>query len=255
MHLSFDFSYAVFIFNLSELNSQLSRLYTLLFMLMLVLYFAFEMKQISEIWRASVGDVNDIAPGQLRQLFLDFFLEITMALFVMSAAASLVTKLPIPCLLILYSFLIPQIVHSVRSTVKKSKDFIFVSLISLTRLFPVYYFTWYPLNILGIHEPAIAIGVTIYVGLQFLIVMLQNCFGGAFFLARSMRPVPFDYRSVTPDPGSECAICLTAIEATDDAMVTPCQHPFHSECLRRWMDEQLVCPICRHPLPGIDFVN
>ncbi|KAI8926783.1 hypothetical protein BC831DRAFT_425303 [Entophlyctis helioformis] len=39
--------------------------------------------------------------------------------------------------------------------------------------------------------------------------------------------------------------------ATDrlNYMVTPCHHIFHTECLERWMEIKLECPVCRAELP------
>ncbi|KAF3781705.1 Peroxisome biogenesis factor 10, partial [Nymphaea thermarum] len=53
---------------------------------------------------------------------------------------------------------------------------------------------------------------------------------------------------------SDCVICMTAIELlqhSDDFMVTPCDHLFHSGCLQRWMDIKMECPTCRRPLPPV----
>ena len=35
-------------------------------------------------------------------------------------------------------------------------------------------------------------------------------------------------------------------------VVTPCDHVFHAECLRQWMDIKLECPVCRRPIPDLD---
>lgn len=31
---------------------------------------------------------------------------------------------------------------------------------------------------------------------------------------------------------------------------TPCNHFYHPECLKNWMDQKLECPTCRSRLPG-----
>ncbi|KAJ1729609.1 hypothetical protein LPJ61_003435 [Coemansia biformis] len=73
------------------------------------------------------------------------------------------------------------------------------------------------------------------------------------------------------DPSSSrhchtCAICLvsvaspaapeapTAPAATPPApahAVTPCRHVYHRDCLVRWMEIKLECPVCRAPLPPV----
>lgn len=49
----------------------------------------------------------------------------------------------------------------------------------------------------------------------------------------------------------ECVICYNPIEfsAGEDYMLTPCDHLFHGECLTRWTEVKLECPVCRCPLP------
>jgi hypothetical protein len=124
-------------------------------------------------------------------------------------------------------------------------------LISASRLVPVYYFTCYRNNILGIYSPTAAIATTAYVGLQLIFVLLQNWLGGAFFLSKRLRPGRlFDYRAVVPEEGAECSVCLVQMEPGEEAMGTPCGHLFHAECLTRWMEVHMVCPLCRGPLPG-----
>jgi hypothetical protein len=225
----------------------------LVFVLMISLYFVVEMRTVSDVWRASIGDAETLDNVQLRQLFMDFFFEISVALFVLSTAAAYVFAAPLLCIGLLYSFFIPQIVHSVRSPTRKTKDVTFLLLISVSRLFPVYYFSCYRGNILSLYSPMTAVATTVYVGLQLVIVLLQNWLGGAFFLVKRLRPVTlFDYRALVPEDGIECSVCLTQMAQGEQAMRTPCDHLFHSDCLLRWMDVQMVCPVCRRVLPGID---
>lgn len=49
----------------------------------------------------------------------------------------------------------------------------------------------------------------------------------------------------------ECAICFNDVnvERTGSYMVAPCNHVFDRECLERWMDIKLECPVCRCALP------
>lgn len=49
----------------------------------------------------------------------------------------------------------------------------------------------------------------------------------------------------------ECAICFNDVDVTrlGSYMVAPCNHVFDRECLERWMDIKLECPVCRCSLP------
>ena len=33
--------------------------------------------------------------------------------------------------------------------------------------------------------------------------------------------------------------------------VLPCLHEFHSECVKRWLDDENICPECRKPCANI----
>ncbi len=49
----------------------------------------------------------------------------------------------------------------------------------------------------------------------------------------------------------ECVICYNDIDVdhVGSFMVAPCNHCYHSDCLERWMEIKLECPVCRAPLP------
>ena len=34
-------------------------------------------------------------------------------------------------------------------------------------------------------------------------------------------------------------------------VITPCNHVFHSECLKSWIEAKSVCPLCNAELPEI----
>jgi hypothetical protein len=57
----------------------------------------------------------------------------------------------------------------------------------------------------------------------------------------------------TPAPVLECSICYENIDVRDRLkyMLAPCNHLYHSECLKQWMDVKMECPICRTPLPPL----
>jgi hypothetical protein len=50
----------------------------------------------------------------------------------------------------------------------------------------------------------------------------------------------------------DCVVCMEGLTFPLRAsayMVTPCDHIFHTQCLRPWLDQALQCPTCRLTLP------
>lgn len=45
----------------------------------------------------------------------------------------------------------------------------------------------------------------------------------------------------------ECTICCTIIEFSKIG-ATGCNHMFHSECIRKWLEGNQTCPLCRQPV-------
>ena len=41
----------------------------------------------------------------------------------------------------------------------------------------------------------------------------------------------------------ECSICYE--EISHDAYVTECKHKFHTDCLKKWLQDHHSCPMCR----------
>ena len=42
-----------------------------------------------------------------------------------------------------------------------------------------------------------------------------------------------------------CSICLENYKNGDDSIILPCIHIFHSECIKKWMKNNAICPICK----------
>lgn len=42
-----------------------------------------------------------------------------------------------------------------------------------------------------------------------------------------------------------CCICLGNIKAGEFSTVLPCEHVFHTKCIRRWLRKSATCPHCR----------
>lgn len=44
---------------------------------------------------------------------------------------------------------------------------------------------------------------------------------------------------------SQCSICLSALEAGSESItLAPCEHSYHPECIRSWLQEHKTCPLC-----------
>ena len=94
------------------------------------------------------------------------------------------------------------------------------------------------------------------------VLLLQHYRGPRFFVPRRFLPEKYDYyRRVPTQAGGEgldCAICMMPINGHSDSsarVVTPCDHIFHHDCLRQWMDIKMECPVCRRGIPELDDDN
>nr|PNR61810.1 hypothetical protein PHYPA_000234 [Physcomitrium patens] len=47
---------------------------------------------------------------------------------------------------------------------------------------------------------------------------------------------------------THCAVCREPLVLGDNMQEMPCQHPYHLECLRPWLENHNSCPICRYEL-------
>lgn len=95
--------------------------------------------------------------------------------------------------------------------------------------------------------------------------------------ARPRRPRPRPQRKGDPTvpmiieleadeaPGI-CSICLSDLQSGDDAQQLPCQHVFHTHCIREWLLRSSYCPLrcpqqvlpvqkSRNPAPVEEFVS
>ncbi|KAK6923677.1 Zinc finger, RING-type [Dillenia turbinata] len=41
-----------------------------------------------------------------------------------------------------------------------------------------------------------------------------------------------------------CVICQVEYEDGEMVVALPCQHPFHSDCITKWLQIRKICPIC-----------
>jgi len=50
------------------------------------------------------------------------------------------------------------------------------------------------------------------------------------------------------DPSTCCTICFVPLENGDRVGDLQCQHVFHVECLKGWVQRKNTCPLCAIPL-------
>ena len=77
--------------------------------------------------------------------------------------------------------------------------------------------------------------------------------------SRGVEAVPMTTETISEAPtrsalpSFECAICYNEIDIRNPSgyMLAPCDHLFHQDCLVRWMEVKMECPICRKDLPTL----
>ncbi|CAL5406563.1 unnamed protein product [Camellia sinensis] len=161
-----------------------------------------------------------------------------------------------PILLLIHSFWIPQIVTNVVRDSRKPLHPHYILGMTITRLaIPLYVFGC-PHNFMRIEpDKSWCICLCAFMGFQASILLLQHYLGSRWFIPRQILPEKYSYYrrfDQGANHATDCVICMTAIDITqrsNDCMVTPCDHFFHSGCLQRWMDIKMECPTCRRPLP------
>lgn len=46
-----------------------------------------------------------------------------------------------------------------------------------------------------------------------------------------------------------CTVCQDNVNMGSKAMVMPCGHIFHPDCVLPWLKDNNTCPVCRYELP------
>ncbi|KAF3444094.1 hypothetical protein FNV43_RR13784 [Rhamnella rubrinervis] len=221
-----------------------------------VVFSIFEMRYLLAIWKASRpmsnGEGWETMRRELSVLYSRFYGILLGGILVMYEFHNFLR----PILLLMYSFWIPQIITNIVRDSRKPLHPHYILGMSVTRLaIPLYLFGC-PNNFMRI-EPdknwCISLGV--FIGLQASILLLQHYLGSRCFIPHQILPEKYSYYrrfDLETNHATDCVICMTAINLTqrsNDCMVTPCDHFFHSGCLQRWMDIKMECPTCRRPLP------
>ena len=250
MHIAFDFSFGLFLLSIGMLYSFLVLLFMVLFSATVGIYFVLQWQTLWNVWRTT-ENLGDLQMPEIRRLCLKFFGQMMALMFAAMLIMIFMLDAPFLQLLYLHASFLPQIIWNAKRNEKKNGDSMFIILKTVERIIQLSYFYLYRHNVMGTYAPATAIFFMISDVLQMVLLLQQNKYGGAFFLPKRYRPTGFNYLDEPVAPGTACPICMGEIEADEPSMVTPCQHGFHRDCLERWMQEQMICPVCRATLPPV----
>ncbi|EEF44406.1 transmembrane E3 ubiquitin-protein ligase FLY2 [Ricinus communis] len=221
-----------------------------------VVFSIFEMRYLLAIWKASrpinSGEGWETMRRELSVLYSRFYGILLGGILVMYEFHNFLR----PILFLMYSFWIPQIITNVIRDSRKPLHPHYILGMTITRLaIPLYIFGC-PNNFMRIEpDKSWCMCLSVFMGLQASILLLQHYLGSRWFIPRQILPEKYSYyRRFDQDTNhaTDCVICMTAIDLTqrsNDCMVTPCDHFFHSGCLQRWMDIKMECPTCRRSLP------
>ncbi|XP_011100360.1 transmembrane E3 ubiquitin-protein ligase 1 [Sesamum indicum] len=222
-----------------------------------VVFSIFEMRYLLAIWKANRPSMNngenwEAMRRELSALYSRFYGILLGGILVMYEFHKFLRYI----ILLLYSFWIPQIVTNVVRDSRKPLHPHYILGMTITRIaIPLYAFGC-PHNFMRIEpDRGWCICLALFTGLQACILLLQHYFGARWFIPRQILPEKYSYYRRFHQGSNhaiDCVICMTTIELgqrSNDCMVTPCDHFFHSGCLQRWMDIKMECPTCRRPLP------
>ncbi|XP_028775258.1 transmembrane E3 ubiquitin-protein ligase FLY2 [Neltuma alba] len=221
-----------------------------------VVFSIFEMRYLLAIWKAnrplSNGEGWETMRRELSSLYMRFYGILVGGILLMYQFHNYLR----PILLLMYSFWIPQIITNVIRDSRKPLHPHYILGITVTRLAVPLYIFGCPKNFMRIEpDKSWCLCLAVFIGLQATILLLQNYLGSRWFIPRQILPEKYSYYrrfGQTTNHATDCVICMTAIDLSqrsNDCMVTPCEHFFHSGCLQRWMDVKMECPTCRRPLP------
>lgn len=245
------------------------------FFLSSAVYTVFQMRYLVEVCKLSWN--SGTLTVALSRIYMVIYAYIGLSLLIALIVEPLVW-LP---LTLAHSCWLFQIIHNARYRTRRAFDWRYVIGTTLCRSFiPAYFYAW-PNQIL-IHippRPLLILGLFFYDILLISILLAQDRFGPRFFIPSWLGPAPYNYRrtipfelylphhstvsqtslapvpnttlDVPPHPmGPTCTICMSEINPhTGEHMIAPCNHTFHEECLLRWMDQKMECPVCRGRLP------
>jgi len=61
------------------------------------------------------------------------------------------------------------------------------------------------------------------------------------------------YHWTDSNSAQDCSICLDSISSPSSDFKQKCGHSFHYECIARWLNDKMSCPMCRQVIPHPSF--
>ncbi|XP_019266015.1 PREDICTED: E3 ubiquitin ligase BIG BROTHER-related-like [Nicotiana attenuata] len=52
-----------------------------------------------------------------------------------------------------------------------------------------------------------------------------------------------------------CVVCQMEYEEGEKLVALPCDHPFHSDCINKWLQIKKICPICCDEVSSTKFLR
>lgn len=252
LHVGYSFGLLFFTLDIAVSIDHFTKLFIVVFLFMIICFFYCQIPLLADVWRANqeifTQDNIDIHEIQYRMLML--FLELSIEIILSSVLTTYMFEYSLICSFLQILAFLPQIYHLIKNPLIMKPDYFFLTTIYLIRLVPIYYFSMKPTNFLFVDcSKPFGIFLMIFWSIQYIVLLLQNTFGGDFFLPKASRVAGYNYRLARNSQYEDCSICMTHIEEADETMTPPCGHTFHRNCLLRWMEEDRICPVCRAPLP------
>ncbi|KAJ3692168.1 hypothetical protein LUZ60_012518 [Juncus effusus] len=93
--------------------------------------------------------------------------------------------------------------------------------------------------------------ILIFTIAKIIVEIFQWLYGGQILVngldSRSLDALPvITYQKTDPEKNNECSICISALEDGESVREMPvCKHLFHKDCIDRWLQNHVTCPICR----------
>mmetsp|Transcript_5222 Transcript_5222/g.19155 ORF Transcript_5222/g.19155 Transcript_5222/m.19155 type:complete len:558 (-) Transcript_5222:137-1810(-) len=228
-----------------------------------VIFSIFEMRYLLAIWKARRPS-NFEGWGSMRRelsiLYSRFYGCLLAGIIFMYQLQGLLRYV----IFLFYAFWIPQILSNVERDSRKALHPQYIIGVSVTRLAIPLYMYGCPQNFMRVEpNPTVCLLLVGFVALQAGVLLLQHYFGARCFIPARFLPLKYDYYRVLKSISSleegsagevDCVICMLPIDVTQrkpHLMTTPCDHMFHANCLQKWMDIKMECPVCRRPLPPL----